>query len=412
MTRISEEMGRRDFLRSVTAAGLGSLAASAAAGAVQGRPDGPKPPAKIAKRVLGRTGVEIPVLGLGTMFNVVENQLMLHRCVEWGVTHWDTATAYGGGNSELGIGLFLERNPHLRSELFLATKASLFGQPRTIDWVEKRLQQSLERMKTSYIDLYYGIHDLTDPAELRPELKEWAEQAKRRKLIRYFGFSTHRNMADCLLTASKLDWIDAVITTYNFRVMQDRKMQEAVDACHKAGIGLVAMKVQGQGSAKEIETDEDKRLTDHFVKRGFTPGQAKVKVILEDERIASLAMGRGNISHMAENVAAALDKPRLSRSDRDALKRYAFATCGGYCAGCASICGGAVSGMPYVSDVMRYLMYYNGYGEHAEARALFAALPQAARHRLARVDYTAAERLCPQGMPIAELMAEAEQKLA
>jgi aryl-alcohol dehydrogenase-like predicted oxidoreductase len=406
-----DEMGRRDFLRSVTAAGLGSAFASATGGAAE-QASGPKPPAELAKRVLGKTGVEIPVLGLGTMFNVVENQLMLHRCIDWGVTHWDTASVYGGGNSELGIGLFLERNPDARKDLFIATKASLFGQPRTVDWVEKRLHQSLERMKTSCIDLYYGVHDLNDPAELTPELKKWAEDAKKRNLIKYFGFSTHKNMAECLMAASKLDWIDAVITTYNFRVMQDKKLQEAIDACHKAGIGLVAMKVQGQGSAKKIETDEDKRLTDHFIKRGFTPGQAKVKVVLEDERITSLAMGRGNVSHMALNVAAALDKTSLSRSDRDVLKRYALATCGGYCAGCAAICGGAVPEMPYVSDVMRYLMYYNGCGEHAEARELFADLPEDARSRLAGADYTAAEALCPQGMPIGQLMAEAARKLA
>ncbi len=52
-------------------------------------------------------------------------------------------------------------------------------------------------------------------------------------------------MEKVLMAASKMDSIDAIMTSYNFRLMQKPEMQEAVEACHKAGIGLVAMKTQG-----------------------------------------------------------------------------------------------------------------------------------------------------------------------
>ena len=48
--------------------------------------------------------------------------------------------------------------------------------------------------------------------------------------FKFFGFSTHTNMEDCLLGAAKLGWIDAVMFTYNFQVMNTPKMQEAIKA--------------------------------------------------------------------------------------------------------------------------------------------------------------------------------------
>ena len=61
---------------------------------------------------------------------------------------------------------------------------------------------------------------------------------------KFFGFSTHTNMEDCLLGAARLDWIDAVMFTYNFQVMNNPKMKEALNACEQSGVGLVAMKSQ------------------------------------------------------------------------------------------------------------------------------------------------------------------------
>jgi len=274
--------------------------------------------------------------------------------------------------------------------------------------VEKRLQTSLKRMNTKYIDLYYGVHRLSDPAQLTDELKEWVKTAKKRKLIRFFGFSTHKNMAQNLTAAAKLGWIDAVITMYNFRLMQDSKLQTAIEACHKAGIGLIAMKTQ----AKTIKTKEDKKLAQHFLQRGFTEGQAKVKIVLEDKRISSACVGRDNLTHLQLNIAAVLDKTKLALADMDVLKEYAQATCSGYCAGCGHICSSVLPDTPYVSKIMRYLMYYNSYGEQKEARQLFAQIPADVRNKLLSTDYSAAEARCPQHLQIAELMAEAVSKLA
>jgi len=410
------KINRRHFLKTIGAAGVGSVFVSAKTIAGPNDPNAPKEEQKpqfpqVPRRKLGKTGVEVPCLALGAMFNIVDKQILLKNTLKWGANYWDTAHNYAGGNSELGIGKYLSKNPEVRKDLFLVTKAS---RARTTADVEKRLQTSLERMNTTYIDLYYGVHDLADPSQLTDELKQWAESAKKRKLIRFFGFSTHKNMAQNLAAAAKLDWIDAIMTSYNFRLMQDAELQAAVGACHKAGIGLIAMKVTGLQSwyRHKLETEEDKKLVEHFLRRGFTEPQATIKVVLENEKISSSCVGMQNVALLTSNVAAVLDKTKLTQADTKAFRKYAQATCSGYCAGCAQICDSALPDVPYVSDIMRYLMYYNSYGQQKEARELFAQIPGNVRNKLLSIDYSGAEARCPQHMPIGKLVAEAVSKLA
>jgi aryl-alcohol dehydrogenase-like predicted oxidoreductase len=412
------KFNRRKFLKSVGAAGLAPALVSAEAIAGTNEPNAAaeeqeaKLP-QVPKRKLGKTGLEVPCLALGTMFNLVDNQVILRSALKYGVTYWDTAHNYGGGNSELGIGKFLEKNPEVRKDLFIVSKAS---RARTVEDIEERLQTSLKRMNTDYIDAYFAPHGLSNPAHLTDELKQWVESAKKRKLIRYFGFSTHSNMAKCLAGAAKVGWIDVIMTVYNFRLFGSDEMQAAIDACHKAKVGLVAMKTAGRTtSTRRGEAAEDeagKKLMEQLQQRGFTQEQAAIKLTLDDKRISCACVGMQNVPILTANVAAVLDKTELTQADRTALKEYAAATCTGYCAGCAEICDSALDNMPYVSNIMRYLMYYNGYGDKDRARELFAQIPGEVRNRLLSTDYSLAEARCPQRLPIGELIAEAVDKLA
>jgi len=418
------KINRRNFLKSVGAAGLGSVIASKQkAGA--GEPNNADPNTskqqqkpelpQVPKRKLGKTGVEVPVLALGGGVDFVENQIILKKSIEWGVTYWDTAYTYANGNSELGIGKFLKKNPQERKKLFIVSKASGIKKeptPQTyVEAVEERLQGSLEKMNTKYIDIYCGLHGLKNPKMLTDELRKWAESAKKRKLIRFFGFSTHSNMAECMLAASKLDWVDMIMPKYSFRNMLDENMKEAVQACHEKGIALIAMKAMGERTEGE-PTEEDKKLVSHFTQKGFTEGQAKIKAVLDDNKFCSACVKMETFAVLMENANAVLDKTKLAAADIKALEEYAKATCSGYCAGCSSICESALPDMPYVSDIMRYLMYYNSYGEQERARELFAQIPAGVRAKLLSINYKPAEKRCPQRMPIAKLVAEAVIKLA
>jgi len=399
-------------LKTAGAAGIGSVFASSDtlralektnAATKEQKPKYPQVP----KRKLGKTNIKVPSLSFGTFMVDLANQILLRKTLQHGINLWDTAYNYGGGNSEIGIGKFLSKNPEVRKNILLGTKASGAAVPADI---EKRLQKSLKRLKTDYIDLFYGIHQCYSPAYLTKELRAWVEDAKERKLIRLFGVSTHQNMTELLNAAARLDWIDFMMIPFNVRLMQDKKLNAAIDASHKAGTGLIAMKTQGFGPRTDVRQEE--KLIQHFQQRGFTRGQAKLKFVLEDKRFSSACVGMQNVTHLNSNVAAVLDKTKLTHADMQVLNEYARAACTGYCAGCAHICDSALPDTPYVSDIMRYLMYYNSYGERGRARELFAQIPGKVRNKLLSTDYSPAEARCPQHLPIGRLVAEAVKKLA
>jgi predicted aldo/keto reductase-like oxidoreductase len=411
MKKEHDKINRRNFLKTIGAAGLGSILASSKLRAETNEPNAVQKTQEqkfpeLPTRKLGKTGIEVPVLSNGLMFDVAENQLILRANLQHNVTYWDTAIGYTG--SEMGIGKFFSQNPDVRKKLFLVTKAS---GARTVEEIEGRLQYSLKTMNTNYIDLYYGIHGCDNPdSQLTEQLQKWAEDAKKRKLIRFFGFSTHKNMQTCLMAASKLNWIDAIMTNYNVVLMQNPQMQEAVQACNEAGIGLIAMKVLLGAQKKQAEA-EDKIVT-HFLDKGYTREQALIKAVLEDKRFSAACIRMENVTLLRSDVAAVLDKTSLTQADTDVLRKYAAESCSGYCAGCAYICDAALLDMPYTSDIMRYLMYYNSYGEHEKARELFAQIPGDVRNKLLSTNYRLAEARCPQRMPIGKLVAEAVSKLA
>jgi aryl-alcohol dehydrogenase-like predicted oxidoreductase len=313
MTGKNIKIDRREFLKT-TGVGIGSVLFTAQVKSIasdehlsvkQHEPE----LTTVPRRKLGKTDIEIPVLSLGIEFNAIENQVVLGRALEYGVNYWDTAETYAGGNAALGVGKFMREHPELRDKILIATKASGSKgsydehKPASAD-VEKCLQASLRRLATDYIDVYFSFHGLSDPVHLTDEVRDWAKSAKQRKLIRFFGFSTHKNMARCLAAAAKLDWIDVIMTVYNFRLMHDAEMQAGIEACHKAGIGLIAMKTQAFGQG--FETEEEKKLAKPFLEQGFTEGQAKIKVVLEDGRISSACVGMESVALLESNAAAVL----------------------------------------------------------------------------------------------------------
>jgi hypothetical protein len=403
-TAQQEGVTRRGFIRTM---GIGGMAATAlnmpgAAGAQA--PAAGQAPA-MPKRKLGKTGAEVSILCLGGMFDTINNQLLLRQAFNWGVTYWDTAEGYGNGLSEEGFGRFFTRYPEIRKDIFLVTKF----RPSPPDKLSEALDKGLKRLCTNYVDVFFthGISDFNQIAGTR----DWAEQMKKAGKIKFFGFSTHSNMEDCLLAAAKSGWIDSIMFTYNFRLMNAPKMKEAVDACAQAGIGMTSFKTQAGGQIK-ADSETEFKMVEKFLERGFTDKQAKLKAVWENPNIASICSQMPNLAYLSANVAAARDLKALSKSDFEALDQFAYETRSGYCAGCGRICQAAVGGKVPVNDVMRCLMYYHEYGDRELARDVFAGLPEEARSQLPLLDYSKAEKACPQGLAIAELMAEASRLLA
>jgi uncharacterized protein len=398
-------MDRRTFLK---ATGVGSAALALSSG-IPGRIFAAETSndsllKEMPKRVLGKTGVQVPILALGGITDWTTNMPLLRVAMNMGVTYWDTADGYVNGRSEIGIGQYFQKYPEDRKKIFLVTKTDA----TTENEMTKSLNTSCERMKTDYVDLYF-IHGLRSTDSLTQEVKAWAEQNKKEGKIKFFGFSAHVNNSEILIKTSTMTWIDAIMPTYNYRTMFNADITKGIDACAKAKIGLIAMKVMGMRSSG-AESSEEQAVIKSFTDSGYTLGQAKLKAVWKDERIASSCVAMYSLNILKDNVTAATDNRQLSGREIEMLQRYAKDTCGHYCLGCMK-CASVMGADSKIPDVMRYMMYYNGYGERDRARKEFSNLPDSLRHNLALKDYSPAEALCPQHIRIGEVMREAARIL-
>ena len=411
MSNNDQHYSRRDFIRMAgVAAGAAGLAeASKLLGqtlpSTQPVQTQPTQPAGMPTRPFGKTGVDVPILALGGIFDITQNQLMLKQALQMGVSYWDTAASYVNGRSEEGIGMYFARYPEDRLKVFLVTKSAA----DTPEKMASELDQSLTRLKTDHVDLLFR-HGLSSAEQLSKDADQWrafAERLKSNGTVKFFGFSCHKNMAQCLQAAAKAGWIDGVMFTYNYRLMDDPDLKAAIDACYEAGIGLIAMKTQGRGPQSQPAAEAS--LIDQFTGRGFSPKQAAVKAIWQDARIAAVCSAMYTIDVIKSNVAAATDRQQLSSGDLDRLRQFARRCADSYCAGCGDICG-PIAGCE-VADIMRCLMYYSDYGDRALARESFAQLAASTQAQLTGQDFAAAERACPRCLPIAQLMQQAAQLL-
>ena len=398
---------RRDFLKKAAAIGLGA----AVGGTALRRPRHASaqiviPKAPMPRRPFGRSGIKVSTLSLGGMFDILNNRLMLAKALEWGIDYWDTAESYGGGRSEEGIGRWFSRNPDTRERVFLVTKLSL---RRGTDFTP-RIEACLKRLHTDYIDLLF-VHGISSIEEMDSGLKSWSQAMKKAGKLRLFGFSTHSNMEECLEGAAKLPWIDGIMFTYNYRLMHESRMNKAVDACYRAGIGLKAMKTQGGGPVKS-DSESEIKMAGRFMQKGFTDHQAKLMAVWSDKRIASICSQMPNLTIMATNSVAAVNQTRLSQADQAFLAHYAKETCSDYCAGCGRLCSDVFNKNVPINDVMRCLMYFHSYQDLGLARSTFQTLSMETKELLTQLDFSEAERSCPRNLPIGRLMQEAVNLLA
>ena len=413
MSGNKRNFSRRDFIKTAGTAGLGSVlvpfsvSARAQGGASTEIPE----QMMVPTRPFGKTGVNVSILSLGGVLKT-SDLLIFRQAFKMGVTYWDTADSYGWGRNEKAIGKYLARFPDDRKNIFLVTKAGT-SDPKELT---EKLNTSLQRLNTSYVDMFF-IHYVSDVKnELTADVRAWAENTKTKGKIRFFGFSAHKNMENSLLTAAALGWIDGIMMSYNYRLMLKDKMKRAVDACAKAGIGLTAMKTQAAFSANFYasigsETDDALKMIESFLEKGYTAEQARLKVVWENPNIASICSAMPNMTILQANVAAALNPKDLSEGDKLRLYRYAQQTAPGYCAGCADICERAVDLKIPISDILRYSMYNHGYGDRDTALRLFHALPADIKANISNADYSKAEKDCPQKIQIGKILKETQADL-
>jgi len=401
-----KNMDRRTFLKTTGASGATLAISSRTSGnvfAAESTPDGSTK--KVQTRILGKSGLPVSILSLGGI-DWTLNQNLLRMAYSLGATFWDTSDRYENGKSEIGIGQYLSKYPDERKNIFICTKASEKIDPKQ---VSDSIDQSLDRMKTDYIDLFL-LTLMPNVDKLPDDLKTLMEQKKKEGKVKAVGFSGHLANEKIVDKAVAMGWIDALMITYNYILMRNDEVKRQVDAAAKAGIGLIAIKSQGK-SPDFQETSEALTATKYFLEKGYTLEQAKLKAIWNDERIASICSEITNVTILKDNVAASADNVQLSSQDFRMFKMLAEGELSHYCRGCGK-CMSAMEAENRIPDVMRYMMYYHGYGERDRARSLYRELPESLRNTIASTDYSMAESVCPHRIQIGGIMKKAARILA
>jgi aryl-alcohol dehydrogenase-like predicted oxidoreductase len=238
------DVSRRDFLKS---AGAGAALAVASGGAQAAEKEA------LPQKVLGRTKVRVPILGLGTapagFRKEKEAVAFYNRCLDSGLTYLDTAPEFTGyGKAQVFLGQVLKAR---REEVFLVTKCHEPDGEKAL----KLLKKNLAELQVERADLVYAHSigsDLMAPEKIfgKDGVCKALDKAKRDGLTRFVGVSGHNRPGRFLQALKEWDF-DVMMNAVSLVARHIYDFEGKVwPVAAKKGVGLAAMKVFG-GAVKE-----------------------------------------------------------------------------------------------------------------------------------------------------------------
>jgi hypothetical protein len=241
-------MNRRQFLGTVSAGVLVSGLGAA------------NKPERMPVRILGRTGIQVPILGFGSgsrflMYKDEDPAIeALNRAIDLGISYVDTAQSYGNGRSEERIGRVLATR---RKEVTLATKIPA----RTAEEGRRQIELSLKRLRTDHLDVLH-IHALKNLDDLKSvEAKggvlEALYEARDQKITRAIGITCHADpiALQAALERHDFDCTQMALNAGLASITEGMKIAPAGPDCFeklalpvavRKKMGVIAMKVFGQ----------------------------------------------------------------------------------------------------------------------------------------------------------------------
>jgi len=313
-------------------------------------------------RVLGKTGIRLPVITMGVMNT--SNPALVRAALEAEIFFLDTAQGYQRGTNEAMIGEVLKGRP--RDSFALATKAhpptdrttGLMTEEATEEDYTKRIDKSLKSLGLDYVDIYHNHGVWTREAALHePTLKALAK-AKKAGKIRFIGVTTHRNEPEVIQAAIDSKVYDVVLTAYNHRQKHAEEVKKAIVRATEAGLGIIAMKTIGGNVGGSYESKK-------------IDARAGIKWALQDPNVHTVIAGFTTFDQLELDLSIYKDLA-LSRSEKETLRRAALQP-GLYCQGCGNCVNQCVKHLP-IPDLMRANMYAYGYRNLIAAQELLESL--------------------------------------
>lgn len=250
-------------------------------------------------RTLGKTGLRVSIVGLGTMVHAghfgpmkdSESLEAIETALELGVNFIDTSDAYGAGYGETLLGNAFKGN---RDKIVIATKGGnvMVGPNRgkrifEPDYISRVMDESLRRLQTDYIDLYQ-LHNPTVEVIERGAVWEVLERAKKAGKIRHYGVSI--NSMEEGTAAVKDGRAETIQVEYN--LLAQEPAETFFPAAQQANIGVIARVPLKRGilTGKLKQSDEQRFQGEDVRARSFK-GEAFAQELAKAEQLKFLAHG-------------------------------------------------------------------------------------------------------------------------
>ncbi|NLN31503.1 MAG: oxidoreductase [Bacteroidales bacterium] len=357
---------RRKFLKSGLLAAGGITVSSG----VSGREF--KEEKNIIYRTLGKTGLTVPVIGMGVM--IADNPNLVRAAIDQGITFFDTAHSYQNGRNEEMLGKVFRDYP--RDSFYISTKIGPAGVNRAVglptrettskDFLSK-FDLSLKRLGMEYVDILY-LHLVNTPemVNFKPLIRAM-QQLRKEGRARFIGISTHKlpSVIDAVVKAGHWDVIE---TTYNFLntelIRQNAEppvhgMEEALQKAGDAGLGVVAMKALAGGGF--LDKERTKPIN----------ASAAIKWVLSNPNVHIVIPGMTTFDHLDTDIKLLEDIALTEQEEKDIF--IARAETGLFCKSCDNCIPECRFNLP-IPEIMRAYMYAYGYSNLQLAHALLTDL--------------------------------------
>src|SRR5215470_9638038 len=324
-TRSSERdhlLGRRELLQRGALAGLVMTGLPTGTHAQAGQ----KSDALVRRyAVLGRTGLRVSDISFGASQLGSGEKDAVRHAFDHGINYFDTADSYHGGESETAIGEVLRGK---RDRVYIASKTWASANDRR-DSMMRAVEQSLRRLRTDYVDVYFN-HAVNEPERLKnPEWREFTVRAKQQGKIRFVGMSGHAGrLIECLDYALDTDGVDVILVAFNFgqdpaflqqftrsfdMVARLPDLPRVLQKAKTKGVGVVAMKTLMGARLNDMRP---------FEKGGATFAQAAFRWVLSNKHADALIVSMTSGPLIDEYLGASGWNAKAD-DDLPLLRRYA-----------------------------------------------------------------------------------------
>ena len=336
MHEVNQELDRRDFMKRGVQATAAAAATVLGTNTVQGAGPDDKKTAftdALPARVLGKTKVNLPVLGyggaavpkkFGNTLSDADRVKLVRHAYDSGVRYFDTAISISYGDSQTIIGEALK---DVRDNVFITTKVDFWdtskpdGRITKLDKQEvaRQVEKNLAELKSDYVDAILihgtpGVEQMT--VEQCMEVHGELVKARDKGLVRFVGFSAHHYF-DKALALISTGQFDLCMLAYGYlprglsRLFSPRTT-ELRNAClakaHELRMGIVAMKVLGAGMLSGFGRKELEGL----------PGAA-IRYVLQDDRVHVLTIGMRYPAEIDTNIKTLAGDTTYTNEDRALL---------------------------------------------------------------------------------------------